>query len=72
MLLCTSSTSTFTRPLVQRTPWMQIRQLSRLAGGTRERLTVVSLNGVFHRMHVAKPQCLRYRQRHRNGEGSQI
>ena len=72
MLLCTSSTSTFTRPLVQRTSWMQIRRLSRLAGDTCERLTVVSLNGVLRRMHFAKPQRLRYRRRHRNGEGSQI
>ena len=29
-----SSTSTFMRPLVQRTSWMQIRRLSRLAGDT--------------------------------------
>ena len=72
MLLCTSSTSTFTRPLVQRTSWMQIRRLSRLAGGTCERLTVVSLNGVLRRTHFAKPQRSRYRRRHRNGEGSQI
>ena len=34
---------------------MQIRQLSRLAGGTCERLTVVSLNGVLRRTHFAKP-----------------
>ena len=56
----------------QRTFWMQIRQLSLLAGGTCERLTVVSLNGVLHRTHFAKPQRSRYRRRHRNGEGSQI
>ena len=54
-LLCTSSTSTFTCHLVQRTSWMQIRWLSRLAGGTCERLTVVSLNGVLRRTHFAKP-----------------
>ena len=36
--------------------WMQIRRLSRLAGGTCERLTVVSLNGVLRRTHFAKPQ----------------
>lgn len=35
---------------------MQIRRLSRLAGGTCERLTVVSLNGVLRRTHFAKPQ----------------
>ena len=35
---------------------MEIRQLSRLAGGTCERLTVVSLNGVLRRTHFAKPQ----------------
>ena len=35
---------------------MQIRRLSRLAGGTCERLTVVSLNGVLCRTHFAKPQ----------------
>ena len=34
---------------------MQIRRLSRLAGGTCERLTVVSLNGVLRRTHFAKP-----------------
>ena len=72
MLLCTSSTSTFTRPLVQRTSWMQIRRLSRLAGRTCERLTMVSLNGVLRRTLFAKPQRSRYRRRHRNGEGSQI
>ena len=54
-VLCTSSTSTFTCPLVQRTSWMQIRRLSRLAGGTCERLTVVSLNGVLRRTHFTKP-----------------
>ena len=36
---------------------MQIRRLSRLAGGTCERLTVVSLNGVLHRTHFAKPNA---------------
>ena len=51
---------------------MQLRRLSRLAGGTCERLTVVSLNGVLRRMHFAKPQRSRYRRRHHNGEGSQI
>ena len=53
---------------------MQIRRLSRLAGGTCERLTVVSLNGVLRRTHFAKPpkKIKKYRQRHRNGEGSQI
>ena len=51
---------------------MQIRRLSRLAGGTCGRLTVVFLNGVLRRMHFAKPQRSRYRRRHRNGEGSQI
>ena len=35
---------------------MQIRRLSRLAGGTCERLVVVSLNGVLRRTHFAKPQ----------------
>ena len=35
---------------------MQIRQLSQLAGGTSERLTMVSLNGVLRRTHFAKPQ----------------
>ena len=35
---------------------MQIRRLSRLAGGTCERLTVVSLNGVLRRTHFAKPR----------------
>ena len=35
---------------------MQIRRLSRLAGGTCERLTVVSLNGVLRRTPFAKPQ----------------
>ena len=35
---------------------MQIRWLSRLAGGTCERLTMVSLNGVLRRTHFAKPQ----------------
>ena len=35
---------------------MQIRRLSWLAGGTCERLTMVSLNGVPHRTHFAKPQ----------------
>ena len=70
MLLC--STSTFTRPLVQRTSWMQIRRLSRLAGGTCERLTVVSLIGVLRRTHFAKPQRSRYHRRHRIGEGCQI
>ena len=35
---------------------MQIRRLSRLAGGTCERLTVVSLNSVLRRTHFAKPQ----------------
>ena len=35
---------------------MQIRRLSRLAGVTCERLTVVSLNGVLRRTHFAKPQ----------------
>ena len=35
---------------------MQIRQLSRLAGGTCKRFTVVSLNGVLRRTHLAKPQ----------------
>ena len=35
---------------------MQIRRLSRLAGGTCERLTVVSLNGVLRRTHFTKPQ----------------
>ena len=69
MLLCNPSSTT---PLVQRTSWMQIRRLSRLAGSTCEGLTVVSLNGVLRRMHFAKPQCLRYRRRHCNGEGSQI
>ena len=39
---------------------MQIRRLSRLAGGTCERLTVVSLNGVLRRTHFAKPQRSRY------------
>ena len=68
---CTSSTSTFTRPLVQGTSWMQTRRLFRPAGGTCKRLTMVSLNGVLHRTHFAKPQRS-YRQRHRNGEGSQI
>ena len=34
---------------------MQIRRLSRLAGGTCERLTVVSLDGVLRRTHFAKP-----------------
>src|SRR3954468_23213016 len=34
---------------------MQIRRLSRLAGGTCERLTMVSLNGVLRRTHFAKP-----------------
>ena len=51
---------------------MQIRRLSRLAGGTCERLIVVSLNGVLRRTHFAKPQRSGYRRRHRNGEGSQI
>ena len=51
-----TSTPSSTSPLVQRTSWMQIRRLSRLAGGTCERLTVVSLNGVLRRMHFAKPQ----------------
>ena len=51
---------------------MQIRRLSRLAGGTCERLTMVSLNGVLRRTHFAKPPKKRYRRRHRNGEGSQI
>ena len=72
MLLCTSSTSRFTRPLVQRSSWMQIRWLSQLVGGTCERLTVVSLNDVLRRIHFAKPQRSRYRRRHRNGEGRQI
>ena len=51
---------------------MQIRRLSRLAGGTCERLTMVSLNGVLRRTHFAKQQRSRYRRRRRNGEGSQI
>ena len=33
---------------------------------------VVSLNGVLHQMHFAKPQRSRYRRRHHNGEGSQV
>ena len=34
---------------------MQIRRLSQLVGGTCERLTVVSLNGVLRQTHFAKP-----------------
>ena len=34
---------------------MQIRRLYWLVGGTCERLTVVSLNGVLRRTHFAKP-----------------
>ena len=70
--LFNTSTPSSTSPLVQWTSWIQIRRSSRLAGGTCERLTVVSLNGVLRRMHFAKPQRSRYPRRHCNGEGSQI